>query len=44
MNRLKSTMIYSSELNGDSKEASFDIQEALNPKDSLEKIINDIKD
>lgn len=42
MNRLKSTMIYSSELSGDNKEASFDIQEALNPKDSLEKIIKDI--
>lgn len=44
MNRLKSTMIYSSELSGESKEASFDIQEALNPKDSLEKIIKDIND
>lgn len=42
MNRLKSTMIYSSELSGDNKEASFDIQEALNPKDSLENIIKDI--
>ena len=44
MNRLKSTMIYSSQLGGDNKEASFDIQEALNPKDSLEKIINDINE
>ena len=30
-------MIYSAELSGDNNEASFDIQEALNPKDSLQK-------
>ena len=43
MSRLKSSMIYSSQLGGEHSETMFDIQEALNPKDSLEKIINDIK-
>ena len=42
MNRLKSSMIYSSQLESSTSDTKFDIQEALNPKDSLEKIINDI--
>jgi len=42
MSRLKSSMIYSSQLGSEHSETMFDIQEALNPKDSLEKIINDI--
>ena len=43
MSRLKSTMIYTAqaEAPGDAK---FDINEALNPKDSLDKIINDLND
>ena len=41
MSRLKSTMIYTAEANNP-EVATFDINEALNPKDSLDKIINDI--
>lgn len=44
MNRLKSSMIYASEACVVGETEKFDIQEALNPKDSLEKIIKDIKD
>ena len=44
MNRLKSSMIYSSQLTAGEGETKFDIAEALNPKDSLDKIIKDIKD
>lgn len=43
MNRLKSSMIYASQVGQVGETEKFDIQEALNPKDSLEKIINDIK-
>lgn len=42
MSRLKSTMIYASQ-STTSEESKFDINEALNPKDSLDKIIDDIK-
>lgn len=44
MNRLKSSMIYSSQLTAGEGENKFDITEALNPKDSLDKIIKDIND
>lgn len=43
MDRLKKQMIYASEL-GASGAGEFNIEEALNPKDSLDKIINDLKD
>lgn len=43
MERLKKQMIYTSEL-ADSNGNQFSIEEALNPKDSLDKIINDLKD
>ena len=43
MDRLKKQMIYASELSSE-EEGAFNIEEALNPKDSLDKIINDLKD
>ena len=44
MSRLKSTMIYSAQADSSSSNVKFDINEALNPKDSLDKIINDINE
>lgn len=42
LDRLKNKMVYTSE--SDAREdKGFDIQEALNPKDSLDKIIDDLK-
>ena len=43
MSRLKSSMIWTAESQNTEVQA-FDINEALNPKDSLDKIIKDIKD
>lgn len=43
LNRLKNNMIYASELASDTT-AGFNMEEALNPKDSLDKIIDDLKD
>lgn len=42
MDRLKKQMIYASELQGN-ETSEFNIEEALNPKDSLDKIIDDLK-
>lgn len=44
MSRLKSTMIYTAQADAVSSETKFDINEALNPKDSLDKIIKDINE
>lgn len=43
MNRLKSSMIYASQIESVGETEKFNIQDALNPKDSLEQIIKDIK-
>lgn len=43
MNRLKSSMVYASQVGTVGETEKFDIAEALNPKDSLETIIKDIK-
>ncbi len=42
MNRLKSSMVISAQNQTSNEETGFDIEEALNPKDSLDKIISDI--
>lgn len=44
MNRLKSSMVYASQVDSNTEQTNFDFNEALNPKDSLDKIINDIND
>lgn len=43
LNRLKNNMVYASELKGENG-TGFNMEEALNPKDSLDKIIDDLKD
>lgn len=44
MSRLKSTMIYASQADPAPNGSAFDMNEALNPKDSLDKIIKDINE
>lgn len=44
MDRLQRQMIYASELAAKDDEKGFSMEEALNPKDSLDKILDDLKD
>lgn len=43
LNRLKNNMVYASTIASEKSDADFNMEEALNPKDSLDKIISDLK-